>query len=120
MTASGHGANDGPTFWWPRLARGGAAGLVAVTTLFGGVVMSGAQGESVRFHAAGSLRAALTEVTRDFTAASGIPVVPVFGASRLLCDRLERGGPETSSPRPTWNIRRRSPGRQGRTRGHVR
>ena len=41
----------------------------------------------------GSLRAALTEVTRDFTAASGIPVVPVFGASGLLRDRLERGEP---------------------------
>ena len=55
--------------------------------------MAGAQGESVRLHAAGSLRAALTEVARDFTAASGIPVVPVFGASGLLRDRLERGEP---------------------------
>ena len=93
MTASGHGANHVTTFWWPRAARGGAAGLVAVTVLFGGVAMSWAQGESVRLHAAGSLRAALTEVTRDFTAASGIPVVPVFGASGLLRDRLERGEP---------------------------
>jgi molybdate transport system substrate-binding protein len=93
VTASGHGANHVPTFWWPRLARGGAARLVAVTVLFGGVAMSWAQGESVRLHAAGSLRAALTEVTRDFTAASGIPVVPVFGASGWLRDRLERGEP---------------------------
>ena len=93
MTASGHGANHVPKFWWPRLARGGAVGLVAITVLFGGVAMSWAQGESVRLHAAGSLRAALTEAAGDFTAASGIPVVPVFGGSGLLRDHLERGEP---------------------------
>ena len=43
--------------------------------------MAWGQGDGVRLHAAGSLRAALTEVARDFTAASGIPVVP--GVRRL-------------------------------------
>ena len=38
--------------------------------------MSG-QADGVRLHAAGSLRAALTEVARDFTAAYGVPVVRV-------------------------------------------
>jgi ABC-type molybdate transport system substrate-binding protein len=52
-----------------------------------------APGEGVRLHAAGSLRAALTEVARAFTAAHGVPVTLVFGASGLLRERLDRGEP---------------------------
>jgi molybdate transport system substrate-binding protein len=55
--------------------------------------MAWGQGDGVRLHAAGSLRAALTEVARDFTAASGVRVDLVFGASGLLRERLERGEP---------------------------
>ena len=62
-----------------------------MTLAFGGTAMAWGQGEGVRLHAAGSLRAALTEVARDFTAAHGMPVALVFGASGLLRERLERG-----------------------------
>jgi molybdate transport system substrate-binding protein len=51
------------------------------------------QGATVRLYAAGSLRSALTELTRAFTATSGVPVDLVFGASGLLRERLERGEP---------------------------
>ena len=47
--------------------------------------------EPVLLHAAGSLRAALTEVTQAFTAQSGLPVKPAFGASGLLRERIEQG-----------------------------
>ena len=45
----------------------------------------------VRLHAAGSLKPALTEVSRDFTAAYGIKVDPVWGPSGLLRQGFERG-----------------------------
>jgi ABC-type molybdate transport system substrate-binding protein len=51
------------------------------------------QGESVRLHAAGSLRGAFTELSRDFTAAYGVRVDLVFGASGILRERLDRGEP---------------------------
>ena len=50
-----------------------------------------AQEGVVRLHAAGSLRPALTELGRAFTAAHGTKVEAQFGSSGLLCERLERG-----------------------------
>ncbi|MGQ3284198.1 MAG: substrate-binding domain-containing protein [Bosea sp. (in: a-proteobacteria)] len=47
--------------------------------------------EPVLLHAAGSLRAALTEVTQAFTAQSGLAVKPAFGASGLLRERIAKG-----------------------------
>lgn len=47
--------------------------------------------EPVRLHAAGSLRPALTALAEAFTAASGIKVDLVFGASGLLREQLENG-----------------------------
>ncbi len=47
--------------------------------------------EPVRLHAAGSLRAALTEAAQAFTAATGVAVAPVFGASGLLRERIAAG-----------------------------
>ncbi len=94
MTTSGEGADDARSgSVGPRLAPGRVAGLLAVTVAFGGAAMAWGQGEGVRLHAAGSLRAALTEVARAFTAAHGVPVTLVFGASGLLRERLERGEP---------------------------
>lgn len=93
MTPSEGPGGARPEAGWPRLALGGATGLLAMTVALGGAAMAWGQGEGVRLHAAGSLRAPLTEVARDFTGASGIPVVPVFGASGLLRERLERGEP---------------------------
>ncbi len=48
---------------------------------------------TVRLHAAGSLRPALTEIMRAFTAAHGIRVEAAFGASGLLRERLVAGEP---------------------------
>lgn len=45
----------------------------------------------VLLHAAGSLRAALTEVAQAFEAQTGVAVKPVFGASGLLRERIEAG-----------------------------
>lgn len=47
--------------------------------------------EPVLLHAAGSLRAALNEVAQAFSAGSGIAVTPIFGASGLLRERIEKG-----------------------------
>jgi len=45
----------------------------------------------VTLHAAGSLRAALLDIAEAFQEQTGIPVLPQFGASGLLKDRLARG-----------------------------
>jgi molybdate transport system substrate-binding protein len=47
--------------------------------------------ETILLHAAGSLRAALTEVARDFEAAGGAKVQAKFGASGLLKDEIAGG-----------------------------
>ena len=47
--------------------------------------------ETVLLHAAGSLRAALTEVAKDFEAAGGGKVRAKFGASGLLKDEIAAG-----------------------------
>jgi molybdate transport system substrate-binding protein len=47
--------------------------------------------ESLRVYAAGSLRAAMTEMAQAFTAAGGSPVATTFGASGLLRERIEKG-----------------------------
>jgi molybdate transport system substrate-binding protein len=49
--------------------------------------------ETVRLHAAGSLRGALSEVAETFTRASRIGVKTEFGASGTLRERLEAGEP---------------------------
>jgi molybdenum ABC transporter molybdate-binding protein len=49
--------------------------------------------EPLRLYAAGSLRNALTEVAKQFQAATGTPVAATFGASGLLRERIEKGEP---------------------------
>src|SRR5262247_2950409 len=51
----------------------------------------GSTEEPVRLYAAGSLRAAMTDIARAFTAQYGVPVETTFGASGLLRERIERG-----------------------------
>ncbi len=46
---------------------------------------------SVRLHAAGSLREAITEIARQYEAESGTRVELAFGASGLLRERIEKG-----------------------------
>jgi len=49
--------------------------------------------ESVRLYAAGSLRSVMLEIGAAFEKAEGIKLAPVFGASGLLRERIERGEP---------------------------
>jgi ABC-type molybdate transport system substrate-binding protein len=49
--------------------------------------------EPVRLYAAGSLRAALTDIAAAFTAETGIAVAGTYGASGLLRERIEKGEP---------------------------
>ena len=66
--------------------------LIVGLVLMAGLATSPARAqEPVLLHAAGSLRAALTEVTQAFTAQSGLPVKPAFGASGLLRERIAKG-----------------------------
>jgi ABC-type molybdate transport system substrate-binding protein len=51
----------------------------------------GQEGATVRLHAAGSLKAAMTDIAKAFTAASGITVATVFSSSGLLRERFEKG-----------------------------
>lgn len=59
------------------------------------ILTSTAQAETVNLYAAGSLRAALTDVARAFEAEKGgkIRVETTFGASGLLRERIEKGEP---------------------------
>jgi molybdate transport system substrate-binding protein len=68
-----------------------------------------AESQALKIYSAGSLRAPLTEITKEYTAAFGTPVEMVFGASGILGKRLadgetadlftsaDRGGPEMLS-----------------------
>jgi molybdate transport system substrate-binding protein len=68
--------------------------LVAAATMLGSLFPRAEDGAPVRLHAAGSLKAALSDVAQAFTAAHGIKVAATFGPSGLLRDRLERGEAE--------------------------
>jgi molybdate transport system substrate-binding protein len=62
--------------------------------LASGIVASPANAKGpVRVYAAGSLRAVMLELGAAFEAATGVRVVPVFGPSGVLRERIERGEP---------------------------
>ncbi|WP_207908008.1 molybdate ABC transporter substrate-binding protein [Bosea sp. BK604] len=65
-----------------RLLVAGVVGLMA---------QAAAAQETVLLHSAGSLKAALTEMAQAFEAQTKIVVKPVFGASGLLRERIEKG-----------------------------
>jgi molybdate transport system substrate-binding protein len=50
-----------------------------------------ADAPAVRLHAAGSLRAAMTDIAKAYSEAYGVTVTPTFGGSGLLKDRLQKG-----------------------------
>lgn len=56
-----------------------------------GLAMTPAMAEKVSLFAAGSLKAALSEVAEDYTAAYGTPVATRFGPSGLMRERIETG-----------------------------
>ena len=68
-----------------RLMAAAAAALIA------GCATAPTPREPITVHAAGSLRAAMTDLARAFEAAQGTPVKLNFGASGLLRDRLAAG-----------------------------
>lgn len=63
------------------------AAIVAMTTMTGTAVAD----EMIRLHAAGSLRAAMTDIADAFEAAHGGGVERAFGPSGLLRERIEGG-----------------------------
>lgn len=62
-----------------------------------------AMAQDISLFAAGSLKAALTELVGDFTKATGTPVTASFGPSGLLRERIEAG--ETAHVFASANIR---------------
>lgn len=71
----------------PLLAALLMAGTVAAGTA------SAQPAGPVLLHAAGSLRAVLTEIVQDFERDTGIKVAPTFGPSGVLRDRIAAGAP---------------------------
>jgi ABC-type molybdate transport system substrate-binding protein len=66
-------------------------GLTALIFAAFSAVAAGAP--TVRLHAAGSLRAAMTDIAKAYSEAYGVTVTPTFGGSGLLKDRLLKGEP---------------------------
>ena len=54
-------------------------------------LIAGAGAEEITLYGAGSLRDALTDVTRQFSARTGVAVRTAFGPSGLMRERIEKG-----------------------------
>ncbi len=65
--------------------------LVAAALALSLAALPGRAAETVRLHAAGSLKPAMSEIAAAFAAAYGIAVRAEFGASGLVRERLEEG-----------------------------
>jgi molybdate transport system substrate-binding protein len=70
-----------------RLLSGLIVAVLGVSSAFA------ADSAAIRLHAAGSLRAAMTDIAKEYSAIYGAPVEAVFGASGALGDRLAKGEP---------------------------
>lgn len=68
-----------------------------------------ASADTITLYAAGSLKAALTDVASAYEAKTGHKVVGNYGPLGLLKNELAAGAKPTSSLQPIWSIRRRSP-----------
>ncbi|MEO7205841.1 MAG: molybdate ABC transporter substrate-binding protein [Steroidobacteraceae bacterium] len=66
-------------------------GLTAL--LLAALSAAAADAPAVRLHAAGSLRAAMSDIAKAYSEAYGVAVTPTFGGSGLLKDRLQKGEP---------------------------
>jgi molybdate transport system substrate-binding protein len=64
---------------------------IAALGLFLFACAAHAEDTAVRLHAAGSLRAAMTDIGKAYTELYGVPVEASFGGSGLLKDRLANG-----------------------------
>jgi hypothetical protein len=65
--------------------------LVSIVTVLASSTAFAADAPTVRLHSAGSLRVAMTDIDAAYTAAYDATVVPVYGASGGLGDRLAKG-----------------------------
>ncbi len=72
------------------MIRCGAALTALMLAAFSAIA---ANAPAVRLHAAGSLRAAMTDIAKAYSEAYGVTVTPTFGGSGLLKDRLITGEP---------------------------
>ena len=88
----------------------------AMATMAGSATAS----EPVRLYAAGSLRAALTEVAAAFEQISGNKIEAKYGASGLLRDEIVAGARTDVLPPPTWGTTSAIIERQKWSRGIVR
>lgn len=78
---------------WRGLGRCSVIGAITLAiSIAASPMQTEAQDAPVaRLHAAGSLRAAMTEIAQAFTTAYGVRVDMVFGSSGLLRERFEKG-----------------------------
>ncbi len=86
----------------PRRIHGRPTGRLAPAALLAGALllllsaagaMPAAAQHATSLYAAGSLKAAMSEIAEAFTEATGLPVETTFGPSGLLRERIEAGEP---------------------------
>ncbi len=68
-------------------------GVVFAVLLLSALSAAAGDAPAVRLYAAGSLRAAMTDIAKAYSQAYGAAVTPTFGGSGLLKDRLAKGEP---------------------------
>jgi molybdate transport system substrate-binding protein len=74
------------------LSRGMTASIVAaLSIIIGSLTVTSAHADTIHLYAAGSLKAALTDVVKAYAAASGNKIEPKYGASGLLKDEIAGG-----------------------------
>lgn len=66
-------------------------GLGLTAVMLAVVSAAAAETPTVRLHAAGSLRTAMTDIAKAYSQTYGVAVTPIFGGSGLLKDRLQKG-----------------------------
>jgi molybdate transport system substrate-binding protein len=76
-----------------RCLLGLSAALLIASSTAAAAAATAAEAPVVRLHAAGSLRAAMTDIAKAYSKAYGVSVTPTFGGSGLLKERLEKGEP---------------------------
>jgi molybdate transport system substrate-binding protein len=66
---------------------------VLLASAFAAASASAADSPSIHLYSAGSLRTAMTDIAKNYAAAYGVEIEPVYGASTALGERLAKGEP---------------------------
>jgi molybdate transport system substrate-binding protein len=74
-----------------KQSRNPVGTVIVILTIVGGMAAPAFAEDPVLLHAAGSLRAALTDAAAGFEAATGVKVQPKFGPSGVLKDEIAGG-----------------------------